>query len=105
MSFIAIVLSWLAVQYWGSGGPIQRDGFWFAGYRGLNAIPWPAIRLGLLILPPMALLVLGLQTLAPLYFGIPAFLASLLLLLYSLGRGDLQSDLKYYLDEWEQVVV
>lgn len=102
MSFIAIVLSWLAVQYWGSGGPVQRDGFWFAGYRWLSAIPWPAMRLGLLILPPMAALVLALQMLAPLYFGIPVFVASLLLLLYSLGRGDLQSDLKYYLDEWEQ---
>lgn len=102
MSFIAIVLSWLAVQYWGSGGPVQRDGFWFTGYRLFSSIPWAAIRLGLLILPPMALLVYGFQVLAPLSFGLPAFALSLLLLLYSLGRGDLQADLKHYLGEWEQ---
>lgn len=102
MSFIAIVMSWLAVQYWGSGGPVQRDGFWFGGYRVLSAVPWPAARLGLLILPPMALLVYGFHVLAPLYFGLPVFVLSLLFLLYSLGRGDLQADLANYLEEWEQ---
>lgn len=102
MEFIAILIAWAAVQLWGSGGAVQRDG-WLQGYNGLlSALPSPALRLTLLVLPPALLVALAVDVLRGWVFGLPALLLSLVVLLYALGRGDFQIQLRLYLNSWQR---
>ena len=102
MEFFAILIAWAAVQFWGSGGVIQED-HWFARYRDMTAgVANSTLRLLLLIALPVIAVFVVLWLLAPLLFGLPVFLLSLALLLYSLGRGDFQILLKLYLNSWQR---
>ncbi len=100
MEFIAILIAWAAVQFWGSGGVIQQDE-WYRQFRGwLGALSSPSLRLGLAIVLPAALLALILQLFHGVVFGLPELLISVVILLYSLGRGDFQIQLRLYLNSW-----
>ncbi|MDF1692972.1 MAG: regulatory signaling modulator protein AmpE [Zhongshania sp.] len=100
MEFFAILIAWAAVQFWGSGGVVQQDA-WFERLQLVaNKIPASAVRLLLVFgLPVIGVFVL-VWMLSPLLFGLPAFLLSVIILLYSLGRGDFQILLKLYLNSW-----
>ncbi|RNL59023.1 regulatory signaling modulator protein AmpE [Zhongshania marina] len=102
MEFFAILIAWAAVQFWGSGGVIQEDN-WFIRYREMTAgIASSTLRLMLLVAAPVLAVFAVLWLLAPLLFGLPVFLLSVALLLYSLGRGDFQILLKLYLNSWQR---
>ena len=102
MEFFAILIAWAAVQFWGSGGVIQEDN-WFVRYREMTAgIGSTTLRLLLLVALPVLGVFAVLWLLAPILFGLPVFLLSVALLLYSLGRGDFQILLKLYLNSWQR---
>ncbi len=102
MEFFAILIAWGAVQFWGSAELFQRDS-WVVQYRQLlKGFASPALRLGLFVLVPVLLLALLLWLIAPLVFGLPLFLISVVVMLYSLGRGDFQIQLRLYLNSWQR---
>jgi AmpE protein len=102
MDFFAILIAWAAVQFWGSGGVIQEDN-WFLGYREKTiGVTNSSLRLLLLVGLPVLGVFVVLWLFAPILFGLPVFLLSVALLLYSLGRGDFQIRLKLYLNSWQR---
>jgi AmpE protein len=102
MEFFAILIAWAAVQFWGSGGVIQEDN-WFLRYREkTSGVTNSSLRLLLLVGLPVLGVFVVLWLLAPILFGLPVFLLSIALLLYSLGRGDFQILLKLYLNSWQR---
>jgi AmpE protein len=102
MDFFAILIAWAAVQFWGSGGVVQED-VWFEYYQKTIAkVPSSLLRLALLVVLPALVVFYLLYTLMPLLFGLPVFLLSVAILLYSLGRGDFQLKLKLYLNSWQR---
>ncbi len=103
MEFLAILIVLGLLQLWGSGGIVQKDS-WF-GYliqslkRHLGAGPW---RLLLIVaLPCLVLLLLGALVHGWL-FGLVSLALAVVVLLYSLGRGDLRINLSNYLNSWNQ---
>lgn len=100
MEFLAILIAWAAVQFWGSGGVVQQDA-WLARWRGvLSGLGSSSLRLGLSIALPLAVLALLLGLFQGVLFGLIEFLLWTLVLLYSLGRGDFQILLRMYRNSW-----
>lgn len=105
MMFVALVVVMLLLQYWGSGAPLQHDA-WFRAWtawldRRLAASPlW--LRWALQALLPALLVGLLFQLLGGAAWGMPALLLAVIVLLYSLGRGDLQAQVEAYLAHWQQ---
>jgi AmpE protein len=85
---------------------VQRDGGWI---RELNKLetstrlarqPW--LVLTILVLFPVALLALLLLVLEPVAYGLLALPVHLLVVIYSLGRGDLLGGLGPFRDAWRR---
>lgn len=101
MTFLSLLLVLALVQWWGSGAPLQRDGWFFRYADWLDNRPkltWPAGRLLLAVLVPVLALWLltwwVASTLAPiwvLFIAVPV-------LLYSLGRGDFTEQVRNYIE-------
>lgn len=106
MALIIVLLALGLVQVWGSGGPLQRDG-WFYRWRD-----WvqrrPALRgrtgleFGVTILLPVLAAALLLAFAESVLGGLGVLLVSVPLLLYSLGRGNFNEALAKYLRAWYQ---
>lgn len=85
---------------------VQQDGPWLRlrerveARRGLNARPW--VGLLVLILGPVLLLGVLLAMLQPLAYGWLALPLHLLVMLYSLGRGDFKRELGPFRDAWHR---
>jgi AmpE protein len=102
MDFFAILIAWAAVQFWGSGGVIQKDE-WFERLQLMALkIPASSVRLFVVFALPVLLLFAVLWLISPILFGLPLFILSVAILLYSLGRGDFQILLKLYLNSWQR---
>ena len=101
MEFFAVLIAWGAVQFWGSGAIVQSDDWFVALRRSLRKINGAVPRL-LLTLSPLLLVALVLFLLGPILFGLPAFIISVVILLYSLGRGDFHIQLRLYLNSWQR---
>ncbi len=102
MDFFAILIAWAAVQFWGSGGVVQRDE-WFEHLQTLALkIPVKSLRLLVVFALPVISVFAVLWLISPLLFGLPLFILSVAILLYSLGRGDFQIHLKLYLNSWQR---
>ncbi|MBB2495439.1 regulatory signaling modulator protein AmpE [Aquipseudomonas ullengensis] len=104
MNFLVLLLV-VWVEKLSSGRQrIQQDGFWrqwLARVEGRpGAEPW--ISLALLVLVPMALLGLLLLIIQPLAYGWLALPVHLLVLVYSLGRGDVLTALGPFRDAWRR---
>ncbi|MBD2859761.1 regulatory signaling modulator protein AmpE [Spongiibacter sp. KMU-158] len=100
MEFLAVLIAWGAVQFWGSGGVVQQDG-WFGRWREiLSAIKLSWLRLFLVVIPPAILAGLLLALFDGVLFGLFELILSVILLLYSLGRGDFQIQLRMYRNSW-----
>lgn len=103
MNFLVLLLV-LWVEKFSSGRRrIQQDGFWLQQLRLVEArgiSPW--IALALLVLLPVALLGLLLLVLKPLAYGWLALPVHLLVLVYSLGRGDVLAALGPFRDAWRR---
>ncbi|WP_461481455.1 regulatory signaling modulator protein AmpE [Porticoccus sp.] len=101
MEFIVIVIGLLLMRQLGSLAAVQPDR-WFLGLTGklrklFSGIP-PLVKFLALALPVLVLAgCLWLVT--DRWLGIPLFLLSLLVFLYSLGRGDLERDVAEYQED------
>ena len=103
MEFIVIVIGLFILNRAGSLPSLQRDN-WYRGWmirldgqRWLKVVPHGSLILSLLL--PVLLVALLLMVLDDHWFGLPQFLLSLLLFLYSLGRGDLEEQVEGYRDD------
>ena len=103
MKFIVIVVGVLILQRVGSLSQLQQDG-WYRDWVGrLKSFQWlkskAFIRLLLAVLIPVFLLATVLLLLDNHWFGIPVFVLSFLVFLYSLGRGNLEEQVEGYQED------
>lgn len=104
MEFIVIVIGLLLIRQLGSLGALQSDQ-WFLGMlvklrKGCGSVEWLA---ACLVIGLPVLLLAGLQWfLADRWLGLPVFVISLLIFLYSLGRGDLEQDVENYQEDLDR---
>jgi len=106
MSFLVLLLAVWIEKFSALRQRIQRDGLWLrelakfeAGPR-LSTRPW--LILALLVLLPVLLLALLLIVLQPLAYGWIALPVHLVVLIYSLGRGDVLAALGPFRDAWRR---
>ena len=104
MSFLVLVLALWVEKFSALRQQVQRDGFFLGELvrleRSGKVHPWWT--LAILILAPVALLVLLLHVLEPVAYGLLALPAHLLVLIYSLGRGDVKAALGPFRDAWRR---
>ncbi len=93
MSFLVLLLAVWIEKFSALRHRVQRDGGWIRELNKLESSarlasqPW--IVLTILVLLPVALLGLLLVVLEPVAYGLLALPVHLLVVIYSLGRGDL----------------
>jgi len=102
MSFISVVIVFIILQALGSVKSFQHDGWLEYVREAATAVLGKAKQsYGVVIFPPVALgLVLALV--GDWMFGLVGLLIYILVLMYSLGRGDLTDELNRYLDAWQR---
>jgi AmpE protein len=106
MKFLVLLLVLLLETFSSWRSRIQQDRFWLRllaraeGRPRLAASPW--LSLVLLVFLPALLLGLLLVGLHPLAYGWLALPVHLLVLIYSLGRGDVQVSLGPFRDAWRR---
>jgi AmpE protein len=106
MALLIVLLALGLVQIWGSGGPVQRDG-WFVHwqqfiYRRTLIRDKPGVGFGLLVLGPALLVALLLALAESALGGLGVLLVSVPALLYSFGRGNFNEAMSGYLRGWYQ---
>lgn len=106
MSFLVLLLALWIEKFSALRHRVQRDGGWI---RELNKLetstrlakqPW--LVLTILVLFPVALLALLLLVLEPVAYGLLALPVHLVVVIYSLGRGDLLGGLGPFRDAWRR---
>lgn len=106
MSFLVLLLAVWIEKFSALRHRVQRDGGWGRELNKLEASPRLASRpwlvLLLLVLAPVALLGLLLVVLEPVAYGLLALPVHLLVVIYSLGRGDLLAGLGPFRDAWRR---
>ncbi|MBL4828207.1 MAG: regulatory signaling modulator protein AmpE [Spongiibacteraceae bacterium] len=102
MEFLTLLIVLGLLQWWGSGGPLHRDD-WY--YRWQEVVSdkihsSPMVLLAVAVVP--GVLVVVLQALFDtLLFGVFSLALYVLILLFSLGRGDFSAKLQEYLSFWD----
>lgn len=106
MSFLVLLLAVWIEKFSALRHRVQRDAGWIrelnkleAGTR-LSNRPW--LVLAVMVLLPVALLGLLLLVLEPVAYGLLALPVHLLVVIYSLGRGDLLAGLGPFRDAWRR---
>ncbi|WP_053152157.1 regulatory signaling modulator protein AmpE [Pseudomonas sp. Pf153] len=106
MSFLVLLLAIWIEKFSALRQRIQRDGGWLRELNRLEASPrWvnrPWLVLGVMVVLPVAVLALLLWVLEPVAYGLLALPVHLLVVIYSLGRGDLLTDLGPFRDAWRR---
>lgn len=101
MEFLTILIVLGLVQLWGSGAPVQRDSWFYEWSQtvcgGVSAGKW---RLLIIVFMPLLLLWLVQDVLQGVLFGLLSLLLFILILLYSLGRGNFNDTVQLYLNAW-----
>jgi len=104
MSFLVLLLALWIEKFSALRHQVQRDGFFLGELvrleRSGKVHPWWT--LAILVLAPVALLVLLLHVLDPVAYGLLALPVHLLVLIYSLGRGDAKGSLGPFRDAWRR---
>lgn len=104
MSFLVLLLALWVEKFSALRHQVQRDGFFIGELvrleRSGKVHPWWT--LAILVLAPVALLVLLLHVLDPVAYGLLALPVHLLVLIYSLGRGDAKASLGPFRDAWRR---
>lgn len=100
MTFLVLIIGLLVLRFGGDIRGLQKDD-WFVSWCGyLESVEWLRHRDGLRSVLAVLLPVLGLAVLLWLlrdwWLGLPISAISLVVLLYSLGRGDLETELRVY---------
>lgn len=105
MNFLVVLGAWGLLQWLGPSTSLHRDHWLFSWYHrastALAAIPQP-FRLALAVAAPALLAGLIAIVLGGAVGGVPLFLFGLLVLAYSLGRGDFQRMVDEYLERWSR---
>lgn len=106
MSFLVLLLAVWIEKFSALRHRVQRDGGWLRELHKLEASPrlasQPWLVLVILVLLPVALLGLLLVVLDPVAYGLLALPVHLLVVIYSLGRGDLLAGLGPFRDAWRR---
>ena len=106
MSFVVLLLAILVEKLSGLRQRLQRDSGWLRELHKLESGPTlghkPWWVLAILILFPVAVLGLLLWVLQPVAYGLLALPVHLLVVIYSLGRGDLLAGLGPFRDAWRR---
>lgn len=102
MKFVVIVVALLLLQWWGSGAPLQRDHWFWRWWSALQQSGSLSLRLTLAVAIPAFVVWVFSLWLAATWYGLPLFALELLILLYSLGRGDFRLQLNEYLERWRR---
>ncbi|MBU6958066.1 regulatory signaling modulator protein AmpE [Pseudomonas sp. CVAP len=106
MSFLVLLLAVWIEKFSALRHQVQRDGGWLRELAKYEASPKLANRpwlvLALLVLFPVALLGFLLLVLEPVAYGLLALPVHLLVVIYSLGRGDLLGGLGPFRDAWRR---
>lgn len=106
MSFLVLLLAVWIEKFSALRQRIQRDGGWLGELNKLEARPrWvnrPWLVLVVTVLLPVSLLALLLWVLEPVAYGLLALPIHLIVVIYSLGRGDLLADLGPFRDAWRR---
>lgn len=106
MSFLVLLLAVWIEKFSALRQRVQRDGGWLRELNKLEASPrWvnrPWLVLVVMVLLPVAVLALLLWVLEPVAYGLLALPVHLLVVIYSLGRGDLLADLGPFRDAWRR---
>lgn len=106
MNFIVLLLVLWIEKFSGWRRRVQQDGPWLRLLSrverrpGLAQHPW--LLLLALLLPPLLVLAVLLWLLQPVVYGWLALPVHLLVLLYSLGRSDVQAALGAFRDAWRR---
>jgi AmpE protein len=106
MSFLVLLLAVWIEKFSALRHRVQRDSGWLRELAKLESSarlanqPW--LVLALLILLPVAVLGLLLLVLEPVAYGLLALPVHLLVVIYSLGRGDLLAGLGPFRDAWRR---
>jgi AmpE protein len=106
MSFLVLLLALWIEKFSALRHRVQRDGGWIRELNKLESSerlakqPW--LVLSILMLFPVALLALLLVVLEPVAYGLLALPVHLLVVIYSLGRGDLLGGLGPFRDAWRR---
>ena len=102
MGFLSLLVVLLLVQWWGSGGPLQRDGWVVSLAAGVNRyFAGPGVRLLVLVVMPALLLMLLVLALYAQGLTLLLILLNIPVLLFALGRGRLDEMLQDYRDAWQ----
>jgi AmpE protein len=106
MSFLVLLLALWIEKFSALRHRVQRDGGWIRELHKLESSPRmagkPWLVLTILVLLPVALLALLLLVLEPVAYGLLALPVHLLVVIYSLGRGDLLGGLGPFRDAWRR---
>lgn len=106
MSFLVLLLVLWIEKFSAWRRAIQQDGPWLRllawAERQVDFLESPWLAVVLLVVLPLAALALLLALLEPLAYGWLALPVHLLVLIYSLGRGDLQAALGPFRDSWRR---
>ena len=106
MSFLVLLLAVWIEKFSAMRHQVQRDGGWIRELNKLESNPRLAQRpwlvLAVLVLAPVALLALLLVVLEPVAYGLLVLPIHLLVVIYSLGRGDLLAGLGPFRDAWRR---
>ena len=106
MSFVVLLLAILVEKFSGLRQRLQRDGGWLRelykleSSQSLGNKPWWILII--LIALPAAVLGMLLVVLHPVAYGLLALPIHLLVVIYSLGRGDLLGGLGPFRDAWRR---
>ncbi|KAB0490110.1 regulatory signaling modulator protein AmpE [Pseudomonas vancouverensis] len=106
MSFLVLLLAVWIEKFSALRHRVQRDAGWIRelnkleGSARLSSRPW--LVLAIVVLLPIALLGLILLVLEPVAYGLLALPVHLLVVIYSLGRGDLLAGLGPFRDAWRR---
>lgn len=106
MSFLVLLLAVWIEKFSALRHQVQRDGGWLRELGKLESSPRTAKRpwlvLALTVLVPVTVLGLLLWMLEPVAYGLLALPVHLLVVIYSLGRGDLLGGLGPFRDAWRR---
>lgn len=104
MSFLVLVLVLWVEKFSALRQRLQRDSFFLGELvrleRSGKVQPWWS--LAVLVLAPVVVLALLLHVLEPVAYGLLALPVHLLVLIYSLGRGDAKAALGPFRDAWRR---
>lgn len=104
MEFLAALIAVMLVQLWGSGAPLHRDNWFMRLCQKLSAPLGDAptlLILAAISLPVFVVLVVY-YGIADQWWGLPKLVLLVLILLYSLGRGDFKACLEQYIAAWRR---